>query len=103
MSQSNKTIVIKKIAAVAGGIAPMANDAYVPGTGNNIDENKSIPIEYTIEGKLINTIEVGVGVNVMRTKRNGVEATGFFQTSTVTEITENTFKTKNSVYTYKYI
>lgn len=103
MSQYNKTIVIKKVAAVAGGYAPMENDAYIPGTGNNIKENKSLPIEYTIEGNLIDPIEIGKSVCVLRTKRNGVEATGFFQTSAVTEILKNTFKTNNSVYIYHYL
>jgi hypothetical protein len=103
MSQFNKTIVIKKVAAVSTGLAPMENAEYIPGTGNNIKENKSLPIEYTIEGHLIYPMEVGLGISVLRTKRNGVEATGIFQTSIVTEITENTFKTKNSVYTYNYL
>lgn len=103
MSQYNKTIVIKKVAAVAGGYAPMSKESYIPGTGNNLTENKSIPIEYEIEGTLLSPFEIGLGVNVLRTKRNGVEAEGVFQTTAVTEITENTFKTKNSIYVYHYL
>lgn len=103
MSQFNKTIQIRKIAAVVGGLAPMEKDKYVPGTANNISENKSLPVEYSIEGELLSPIEVGKIVFVFRTKRNGVAATGYFQTSKITEVTENTFKTQNSVYTYNYI
>ena len=103
MSQFNKNIQIQKIAAVVGGLAPMEKDKYVPGTANNISENKSLPIEYSIEGELMSPIEVGKGVIVFRTKRNGVAATGYFQTSKITEVTENTFKTQNSVYTYNYL
>lgn len=103
MSHSYKTIQIQKIAAVDGGLVPMEKDKYVPGTANNILENKSLPIEYSIEGELLSPIEVGKGVSVYRTKRNGVAATGYFQTSKITEVTENTFKTQNSVYTYNFL
>ena len=103
MSQFNKTIQIRKIAAVVGGLAPMEKDKYVPGTANNISENKSLPVEYSIEGELLSPIEVGKIVFVFRTKRNGVAATGYFQTSKITEVTENTFKTQNSVYTYNFL
>ena len=103
MSTSNKTIVIKKIAVVEGGYAAMEMNKFIPGTGNNIKENKSIPIEYEIEGILLIPIEVGKPVNVLLTKRNGVVAEGFFQTSAVTELADNTFKTRNSVYTYHYL
>jgi len=103
MSQFNKTIQIRKIAAVVGGLAPMEKDKYVPGTANNISENKSLPIEYSIEGELLSPIEVGKIVFVFRTKRNGVAATGYFQTSKITEVTENTFKTQNSVYAYNFL
>lgn len=103
MSISNKIIVIKKIAAVEGGFAAMEKDKFIPGTGNNIKENKSIPIEYEIEGTLLTPIEIGNGVNVLRTKRNGVVAHGLFQTTNVTELTDTTFKTKNSVYMYHYL
>lgn len=100
---SNKAILIKKIASVDGGQPAMEMNKYIPGTANNIAENKSIPIEYYIEGYLLSPIEAGKSVEVMRTKRNGIEATGFFQTSKVTEVTENTFKTQNSVYHYNYL
>lgn len=100
---SKKTIQIQKIAAVEGGLDPMEKDQYVPGTANNILENKSLPIEYSIEGELLYPMEIGKDVFVLRTKRNGVAATGYFQTSKLTEVSENTFKTQNSVYSYKYL
>lgn len=103
MSQFNKTIQIRKIAAVVGGLSPMEKDKYVPGTANNVLENKSLPIAYSIEGELLSSIEVGKVVVVFRTKRNGIYTPGHFQTTELTEVTENTFKTQNSVYTYNYI
>jgi hypothetical protein len=103
MSQSSKMIQIKKIAVVAGGLAPMEKDMHVSGTSSNVSKNKSLPIEYTIEGELVDPIQIGKCVNVLRTKRNGVVVIGYFNTSQVTEITENTFKTQNSVYSYNYL
>jgi hypothetical protein len=103
MSQFNKIIQIKKIAAVGGGLAPMEKDKYVPGTANNISENKSLPIEYSIEGNLLHPLEVGNVVFVARTKRNGIAANGYFQTSKITEVTDNTFKTQNSIYAYNFL
>jgi len=48
-------------------------------------------------------IEVGKSVFVDRTKRNGVEVRGVFTTSRVTEVGDNYFKTRNSLYLYKYL
>jgi hypothetical protein len=71
--------------------------------GKPNDNYSSIPIEYNLEGVLSYDIEVGKSVVVGRTKRNGVEAYGVFSTSTVTEVGNNYFKTKNSVYSYKFL
>ena len=93
-------IVISKIAEVEGGYKAIEKTQYIPGTIQ--PAGFSVPLEYTVEGELIAPIEIGKSVFVQRTKRNGVPATGFFATSPITEITENTFKTRNSVYTYKH-
>jgi hypothetical protein len=61
----------------------------------------SLPAEYWIEGYLIKEPEVNSPVIVQREVRNGVKVQGIFQTSLVTEITENGFKTLNSIYTLK--
>jgi hypothetical protein len=66
-------------------------------------DSHSIPVEYNLEGILSFPIQVGESVIVQRTKRNGVEAYGMFSTSRVTEVGNNYFKTKNSVYSYKFI
>jgi hypothetical protein len=58
----------------------------------------SVPIDYTVEGELIEPITIGRGVFVNRSKRNGVAAPGIFQTSPVVKIKKNGFETQNSVY-----
>ena len=94
-------IRIKKIAAQfdAPYSTPLWED-YTPGTDNG---NVSIPLEYWIEGILQAPIEVGYAVNVLRKIRNGVEVGGWFQTSIVIAMTDKTFDTKNSRYSYEQI
>ena len=101
--KSMNKIIITKIAAVAGGLAPIDADKYVAGTNQTFVENKSLPIEYTIEGELVTPIEIGKSLMVHRHKRNGVVSEGFFTTSIITSVSSDTFTTKNSVYRYMYV
>ncbi|MGA1048984.1 MAG: hypothetical protein ACO3UU_13335, partial [Minisyncoccia bacterium] len=86
---------------VEGGLA--ARQKHNHKDGRDHFDNYSLPIEYNLEGELINDIEVGKSVVVSRTKRNGVDAYGIFKTSRVTEVGNNYFKTMNSVYSYKFL
>ena len=97
-----KKIYIEKLAEVPGGLPARSMDEHIMGKPN-YDNYSSIPIEYNLEGVLSYDIEVGKSVVVGRTKRNGVEAYGVFSTSTVTEVGNNYFKTRNSVYSYKFL
>ena len=96
-----KNIYIEKLAEVPGGLPARNMDEHIMGKPN--DNYSSIPIEYNLDGVLSYDIEVGKPVVVGRTKRNGVEAYGVFTTSRVTEVGDNYFKTKNSVYSYKFL
>jgi len=96
-----KQIYIEKLAEVPGGLPARNMDEHIMGKPN--DNYSSIPIEYNLDGVLSYDIEVGKPVVVGRTKRNGVEAYGVFTTSRVTEVGDNYFKTKNSVYSYKFL
>jgi hypothetical protein len=96
-----KKIYIEKLAEVEGGLA--ARQKHNHKDGRDHFDNYSLPIEYNLEGELINDIEVGKSVVVSRTKRNGVDAYGTFKTSRVTDVGENYFKTQNSVYMYKFL
>jgi len=95
-----KNIYIEKLAEVPGGLPARNMDEHIMGKPN---DNYSSILEYNLEGVLSYDIEVGKPVVVGRTKRNGVEAYGMFNTSTVTEVGNNYFKTKNSVYSYKFL
>lgn len=97
-----KKIYIEKLAEVPGGLPARSMDEHIMGKPN-YDNYSSIPIEYNLEGVLSYDIEVGKSVVVGRTKRNGVEAYGVFSTSTVTEVGNNYFKTRNSLYLYKFL
>jgi hypothetical protein len=96
-----KMIYIEKLAEVSGGLPARSMEEHIDGQYQG--DSHSIPVEYNLEGELIYDIEVGKHVVVGRTKRNGVEAYGVFNTSRVTEVGTNYFKTKNSVYSYKFL
>ncbi len=96
-----RKIKIKKVAVAQEGLPPIPAEKHVPGTWQS--ENYSLPVEYTVEGVLILPIEMGRSVLMDREKRNDVVVSGFFQTSVVTEVGEDWFKTKNSVYTVEYL
>jgi len=68
-----------------------------------INEGVSLPVEYYVEGFFEQEPEVGKPVVVSRTCRNGIEVSGIFTTSTVTEVNKKEFKTLNSVYKIEYI
>lgn len=91
-------IRVQKRAEVTGGLPARDAQDHIPGQAQ--PETFSLPIDYTAEGELLHGIRVGEPVIIARDYRNGIKATGMMQTSPVTEVTENTFKTKNSVYDY---
>ena len=97
-----KQIYIEKLAEVPGGLPARNMDEHIMGEPPTDDYN-SIPVEYNLEGILAFPIQVGEGVIVERTKRNGVDVRGVFTTSRVTEVGDNYFKTQNSVYSYKFL
>jgi len=96
-----KKIYIEKLAEVSGGLPARSKEEHIDGQYQG--DSHSIPVEYNLEGVLSYDIEVGKPVVVGRTKRNGVEAYGVFTTSRVTEVGDKYFKTKNSVYSYKFL
>ena len=63
----------------------------------------SLPVDYWVEGYLLQEPEVDKPVVVEREIRNGIKVSGLFTTSLVVEVLEDGFKTLNSVYKLKYI
>ena len=96
-----KKIYIEKLAEVSGGLPARSMEEHIDGQYQG--DSHSIPVEYNLEGILSFPIEVGESVIVQRTKRNGVEAYGMFSTSRVTEVGDKYFKTRNSLYLYKFL
>lgn len=96
-----KQIYIEKLAEVPGGLPAIKMEDHIAGQYQG--DSHSIPVEYNLEGILYHPIQVGESVIVERTKRDGVEAYGMFSTSPVTEIGDNYFKTRNSVYKYLFL
>lgn len=95
-----KKIYIEKLAANPGGLPARSMEKH--DFGGVQDDGCSLPVEYNLEG-MVGNMEVGHSVYVLRNKRNGVECGGFFQTTALIEIGENFFKTKNSIYFYKFL
>ena len=96
-----KKIYIEKLAEVSGGLPARSMEEHIDGQYQG--DSHSIPVEYNLEGILSFPIEVGESVIVQRTKRNGVEAYGMFSTSRLTEVGDKYFKTRNSLYLYKFL
>lgn len=71
-------------------------ESYVPGVEN---PNVSLPVEYEIEGYMVDPPALGASFVVERTSRNGIKAYGEFSTSPITVIAPGMIKTQNSIYT----
>jgi hypothetical protein len=67
---------------------------------DNVDV--SLPIEYELEGTIVQEAVIGNSLVVARTKRNGVPSIGMFATSKIQDITTykkiTVIETMNSVY-----
>ena len=95
-----RRIVIKKLDIAANPNLTPKEEDYIPGDNPG---TTSTPVNYEIEGYLLYPMKIGEAVTVHRFRRNNVAAEGLFETSPVTELTDNTFKTANSLYKYEYL
>ena len=87
---------IQKLSAVENPVVETATrDEYTPGqyTGE-----KSVFVNYEVEGHITHLPCVGENIFMQRTSRNGVEVFGFFQTSMITHVEGDIFHTTNSIY-----
>jgi hypothetical protein len=66
-----------------------------------VNDNVSLPVDYTAIGVLEEDIEVGKSIKMLRESRNGVVTPGLFQTSPIVKITGNQVSTLNSIYLIK--
>lgn len=63
-------------------------------TNNDVSPN----VDYWVLGEILDGPIIGSPLKMFRYMRNGSEIYGLFTTSPITEITDNGFKTMNSVY-----
>jgi hypothetical protein len=104
----SKYCQITKLKSVENPLFPTPdNSAYAPGKDNG---DVSVPVDYTVEGYLLNEIQEGECARMDRRKRNGVEVDGTFQTSQIQHVStdlaqkgEGMFRTQNSVYEVKIL
>ena len=95
------TVIIKKLAAVENpGVATAEKHEYVCGSGTN---TKSPPVEYEVEGRLMNDVAVGEAVKLDRWRRNEVVTNGQFMTSPVVKVSADGFETMNSKYSLQVL
>jgi hypothetical protein len=92
-----KKVRITKLSAVTNPICPPAEpNEFVYGTSGI--PGKSLPIDYTVEGYLMEPITVGHEIWVDRRKRNDILFPGEFLTSRVVKVENNKVFTQNSEY-----
>lgn len=97
--KAGQRVKITKLAALPNAdVATAKWEEYVPGQGAVGERVLSLPVEYTATGTLIADIILGRGVTLDREERNGVITPGYMHTTSVTEITPTSFKTRNSEY-----
>ncbi len=70
-------------------------EGYVCGADNG---DVSLPIDYWVEGYLMDDIKVGDSIKLNRTCRNGINIPGMMLTSIVTKIEGDIIETNNSKY-----
>ena len=89
-------------------IKPAENASYPTPDWDNyehgdLNRNSSLPVDYWVEGYLINPPKIGESVKIEREIRNGEKVYGFMVTSPVTKIDGDFFETLNSIYKIEYL
>lgn len=88
--------VIKRSACASAIVGPSSWNDWIPGSWDN---QGGIPIDYEIEGILLEPIEVHGNLFVARHLRNGVRADGFFVSTMIVELdSPDRIVTRNSIY-----
>lgn len=82
-------------AAPDAEVQPGDWETYICGSYLNAT---SLPVDYVLTGFLLEPIQLGKSVRVLRISRNGIPALGVFESTNVVLITEDGFITRNSVY-----
>lgn len=65
--------------------------------------DKSLFVDYEAIGEAQEKPKVGSSFKMLRYERNGVKCLGFFVTSEIVKVEDNTFETQNSIYEWEEI
>lgn len=89
-------VKLEKLQASPAAVLPTPNmKDYKPG---EVHFGVSLPVGYTMEGRLMRDVKVGNSLFLERHKRNGVEVFGMTETSEILTIQGDLLITQNSVY-----
>ncbi len=89
--------LIKRAASKTPLSPPASWDEWDPAIGYL--KHRSLPVDYTLRGRLMMNIEIGECLEILRIERNGIKALGVFRSSPVREIDEFCrVVTNNSIY-----
>ena len=94
-------IKISKIAAAPDACLPTPEwETY---NSKSRGSKTSVPINYTITGNIFEQLQVGKQVYIEHDREPSEDYSRFFRSSVVESFDENTFTTKNSVYSYMFL
>ena len=102
MLKAGTTVRVSKISPSTAPIFRTAEEIEWKSGEHN--KGITLPINYTVEGVLVQDLGLHNNLTLARTKRNSVEAMGIFQTSRIQSIEYSnktnlyTVETENSVY-----
>ena len=96
--KANKKVRFEKLETTPDALFPTAKKGEWKDGEFLANLGKGLPVGYTNEGSLVYDLEVGKTALMKRTKRNGVEALGEFETSPIRLIVGDIITTTNSVY-----
>jgi hypothetical protein len=74
-----------------------------PGSWNDyplgeLIDTASLPVDYVLRGILLEGPIVGGSVKILRLVRNGIQEVGLYRSTEVVALTEDGFRTRNSIY-----
>ena len=89
-------VELTKLRATPGAEVQPGNwNTYECGAENN---GASLPVDYVLTGFLLEPVQLGKTVRILRTTRNGVSLIGRFESTVVVQISDEGFWTRNSIY-----
>lgn len=89
-------VIVRKIAISRNPVAPAAPPDLWDQEAHALA--RSLPIDYEMEGHLLEPLRVGGIIRLRRFRRNHVRADGHFESSEIVAIREPLVETRNSIY-----